>query len=193
MTRRAWWVCAALLASACSGPGAAAPAERAYLQRPLGRALAADEGSGSEVLDSGSDAARRALFDLLEAIVRGDEPALRRVLVEEPVGVEALRRGSPLPVSPRRREDAIRTLLLVRRAGLLPDTLALWDLVDPSRVAIERVDVSRAPGGGLEPGDLIVRFEVDEVAWRAFGALAQAGRGVVVVRVEPEGARVVGF
>ncbi len=193
MTRRAWWVCAALLASACSGPGAAAPAERAYLQRPLGRALAADEGSGSEVLDSGSDAARRALFDLLEAIVRGDEPALRRVLAEEPVGVEALRRGSPLPVSPRRREDAIRTLLLVRRAGLLPDTLALWDLVDPSRVAIERVDVSRAPGGGLEPGDLIVRFEVDEVAWRAFGALAQAGRGVVVVRVEPEGARVVGF
>jgi hypothetical protein len=193
VTRRAWWVCAALLASACSGPGAAAPAERAYLQRPLGRALAADEGSGSEVLDSGSDAARRALFDLLEAIVRGDEPALRRVLAEEPVGVEALRRGSPLPVSPRRREDAIRTLLLVRRAGLLPDTLALWDLVDPSRVAIERVDVSRAPGGGLEPGDLIVRFEVDEVAWRAFGALAQAGRGVVVVRVEPEGARVVGF
>lgn len=193
MTRRAWWVCAALLASACSGPGAAAPAERAYLQRPLGRALAADEGSGSEVLDSGSDAARRALFDLLEAIVRGDEPALRRVLAEEPVGVEALRRGSPLPVSPRRREDAIRTLLLVRRAGLLPDTLALWDLVDPSRVAIERVDVLRAPGGGLEPGDLIVRFEVDEVAWRAFGALAQAGRGVVVVRVEPEGARVVGF
>ena len=109
----------------------------------------------------------------------------------------SLRLGQRVPAAftARRREDVVRGLLSAQRAARMPEGLSLRELVDPERVEIEsaRAAFERGTPGGLEPEDLVVRFHVDEQASRAFVAVANQGRGVIIVRIAPEGGQVVGL
>ena len=195
------WVGALLHASGCGSAPQRPLADEGPLvvSRPLRRALDEPqaEGSSTVALDRGSDVGRRVLFSLLDAMVRGDAHAMRRLLVEEPVAIQSLRLGhrAPAVFSPRRREDVVRALLAGQRAGRLPEGVALDELVDPSRVEVQsaRLEFADETPGGLDPEDLVVRFPVEEQGVRAFIAIANQGRGVIIVRVEPGGARVVGL
>jgi hypothetical protein len=153
--------------------------------------------STTRPLDRGTHIARATLFSLLEAVVRGDAHTLRRLLVEEPLAVHSLRTSQriPLALGARRREEVVRSLLMAQRAARSIEGVALGDLVDPSRVVVEtaRDAFDDATLAGLEPQDLVIRFEVDELASRTFLALANQGRGLVVVSIAAEGARIVGL
>jgi hypothetical protein len=192
---------AAMGLAGCGAPprGLASSEGTLLAERPLRRAIDAprETESSTHALDQGSDVARATLFELLGAVVRGDAHAMRRLLVEEPLAIHSLRLGQRVPAAftARRREDVVRGLLSAQRAARLPEGLSLRELVDPERVEIEsaRATFERGTPGGLEPEDLVVRFHVDEQASRAFVAVANQGRGVIIVRIAPEGGHVVGL
>lgn len=152
---------------------------------------------GAIAAAAGSDAARALLYELLDAVIHEDADALRRVIAEEPWSVHALRldHAAPRVLAPLRREVALQRILASRRASHLPEDARAGQLVAPEGVVITPVRdvfVDGAPDG-LDPSDLVVRFGVDEEGARALLAFALHGRGVVVVRLAPDGARIVGL
>jgi len=189
--------------SACAGRASAPPTEtpvaaRTSTARASRRPVAsvADVGSSTVVI-GGADAARRALFDLLAALLADDADALRRVLAEETVSVHAFRldQRAPrvLPVS--RREIVIQRMLAAHRVSRLSADTSVSAIVDPTRVEVVPAPAffATAIPGGLLAGDLVLRFPVHEEAERALLAIASRGRGLLVVRVAPDGARIVGL
>lgn len=148
-------------------------------------------------LGVGEDAARATLFALLDALLTGDVEASRRLLGEEPFNAHALRtdRERPDAFVLGRRDVVIQRLLAARRAARLPDGVAVRDVIDTDRIEIAsaRALFGDDLPGGLEPADLIVRFDVDETAGRALQAISAEGRGLIVVRVTTTGAFVVGL
>lgn len=149
------------------------------------------------VVVGGADAARAALYDLLAALLADDADALRRVLAEETVSMHPFRADQRAPrlLATTRREVVVQRLLAAHRVSRLPPDTALSGMVDPAGIDVVPVRTFFLAGvpTGLEAGDLLVRFPVDESAERALLAVASHGRGLIVVRVAPDGARIVGL
>jgi hypothetical protein len=153
------------------------------------------------VVVAGADAALGALLDVVEALRDEDEDALRRLVTDETVAVHAYRLqargGGPAPhvVGRFRREVVVQRMLSARRVSRLPADTPLDALVRPDRVEVVPAHAffTRGVPDGLHPGDLVVRFEVEELASRALLSLAVQGRGLLVVRVEPDRAHIVGL
>ncbi|GAB4201538.1 MAG: hypothetical protein OHK0013_13670 [Sandaracinaceae bacterium] len=149
----------------------------------------------------GADAARSTLFDVLEALRDEDEDALRRIVTEETVAVHAYRvrahgaSSAPTSVGSFRRDVVVQRMLSARRVSRLPSDTPLDALVRPERIEVipAHVFFTRGVPNGLRPGDLVVRFEVEELASRALLSIAVQGHGLLVVRVAPGGARIVGL
>jgi hypothetical protein len=150
---------------------------------------------------AGLDAARGLLFELLDAIRVEDDAAIRRLLAEETVAVHAYRQqqqsGAAVPrlLGTFRREVVVQRLLAARRVSRLAPETPLDALVEPARVEVVPASVFFRAGipVGFLPGDLVLRFPVSEAGERALLAIALHGRGLVVVRVDPAGAFVVGL
>lgn len=187
-----------MVVCACGGAASASVArpERTIGSRAsLGRVAVSDD--GPHVMSGGEEAARGALFALLEGLVSGDIESLRRVLAEEPCSVHSLRARSRVPDSlvPRRREIVLQQLMAGRRAAHLPEGMVLRDIVDPERVVVEsaREMFNRTMPSPLEASDLVVHFDVDEAGARALQAVSTEGHGLIIVRVSTLGAHVVGL
>ncbi|MBX7195706.1 MAG: hypothetical protein K1X94_26855 [Sandaracinaceae bacterium] len=148
-------------------------------------------------LVTGADAARAVLFELLDALVRDDPDAMRRLLAAETWSVHAVRLSRQVPrvLSASRREVVVQRLSSARRAGRLASDATPRDIVDPDGIEIvpARVYFADRIPQGLEPEDLLVWFPVEPQAERALLAVALHGRGVIVVRVAPDGALIVGL
>jgi hypothetical protein len=191
----------------CATPSSAWPSERTVASREaLPRAIPAPrpdaDGSGDVTIAiAGADAARATLFEALEALRDEDEDALRRLVTDETIAVHAYRlqarSGGAVPrtLGSFRREVVVQRMLSARRVSRLPAETPLDGLVRPERVEVVPAGVFFARGvpEGLRAGDLVVRFEVEDLASRALLSIAVQGHGLVVVRVEPERARIVGL
>lgn len=193
---------------AWTGCGAASPpagthaeptlASRTSLPRARPRVGSSSEGGElTTTIGQGEDAARAALFTLLDALVALDVETMRRLIGEAPLTAHSLRNGRNVPDEfvLGRRESFVQRLVASQRLGRLPEGLTLRDVVDPTHVVVMPAR-ARFPDGvprGLEPSDLLVRFSVDETGHRALSALATEGRGLIVVRIGSAGAQVVGF
>ncbi len=152
---------------------------------------------------AGLDAARALLFELLLAIRDEDEPGIRRLLAEETHSVHAFRlapqgsgpRSAQRVLGASRRDVVVQRMLAARRVSRLSaeDPLDAW--VDPRGVEVVPASVFFTAGvpAGLSPGDLVVRFAVSPDAERALLSLAVRGRGLLVVRLQPASALVVGL
>jgi len=189
--------------SACGGRVARAPSEtplsaRTSTARASGRPLSTVASAGSAtVVIGGADAARGALYDLLAALLDDDADAMRRLLAEETVSVHAFRvdQRAPRALPLSRREIVIQRMLAAHRVSRLAPDASLAGIVDPSRVEVVPAETffSRSIPVGLRAGDLVVRFSVHEDAERALLSIASRGRGLLVVRVAPDGASIVGL
>jgi len=202
VTARASFVngaCALSIAVCACGVSVSTPAARS--ERTIGSRSSLARvpvlGDTPRVMSEGEDAARRALFALLEGLVSSDVEGLRRVIDAEPCSVHSLRASGRVPdaLVPTRREVVLQRLIAGRRAASLPEGLVLRDVVDPERVVVEtaRERFTRLLPSPLEGSDLLVHFEVDEAGARALQAVSSEGRGLIIVRVSTLGALVVGL
>ncbi len=207
MTRRAAASIALVVSSLAGCSGAATTTTTAAeptlaTRTSLSRATAAPGervpgGAVTTRIVEGEDVARAVLFELLDALITTDVEAMRRLLGEAPMNVHAIRASRNIPEEfvLGRREAVVQRLVLSQRAARMPEGIALRDVVRPSDVEISPAHRNFPDGvpGGLEPGDLIVRFHVDESAGRALQVVAAEGRGLIIVRVGTDGAHIVGL
>lgn len=177
----------------------AAPSRPAFASEPTlaRRASLPRAAPEAYVPSAGDDAARATLFALLEALLRDDLERLRRLIAPEPLSIHLLRSGRTAPqlLPPTRREVAIQRMTVARRAAPLPPGTTVRDIVEPTAVELARAaqTFGDALPEGLVASDVVVRFRVDDRAEAALRSLAVQGRGMIIVRVAPDGASIVGL
>ncbi len=174
-------------------------APRATLDRAIDPVDAApnEDVARPVVMTAGVEEARALLFALLEAIRAEDVEGLRALLVEEPLSIQVLRdaRRPQRLLAPMRRDQAIARLVVPARVAGSAWRSDARPLVDPERVAVlsARQFFEGAPPEGVEPSDLVVLFDVPDSAGPLLRSVAIRDRGMILVRVSAERARILGI